>query len=180
MKILNTFAATIYILFLATLANAKKGDALFRGCSAWVGKFTFTCSEEFVTAKGKRVSSCNCWSPEFLTTYVDCIKRAKNGYAKRAIASMVTACTSEDIRPGFSGSQLLEIAQNETVNFVEANIFKDNLLSIQKQKIPMLQPIKFTQAQIDQAYKSFAIGFSNKDMAEIYGYDFQIFIYFIS
>lgn len=134
MKLITVFTNCIFSFFALTSVSAKSGDALFRGCSVWVSKFTFNCPKEFDTEKGKRVSSCNCQNPEFLATYVDCINRAQNGDAKRAIESMVSACSSEDIRPGFNRSQLLDIAQNQTQYFVDVNTFKDDLTNIQKKK----------------------------------------------
>lgn len=154
--------ALIFFLSGITFATSA-GDALFRGCGAFLAKYTFECPEKWAKQKSSgRISSCNCWSPEFLATYIDCVKRAEGGNFPRAMESMISTCNTAKIRPNFTEADAMVIYENATNYFVDAKTIKDK-----KQK--MYNPIKFTQAQVNQAQRSFASGFYVKYSAQLYG-----------
>ncbi|VVT55748.1 uncharacterized protein SAPINGB_P004718 [Magnusiomyces paraingens] len=148
--------------WLCVVAATNSGDALFRGCAAWVGKYTFECPSKYAKIKGKRVSGCNCWSPEYLATYVDCATRAKGANTQRALDSLLGACGTKTIRPTLTLDEINQIYDNATDYFVDVKTVKNKTET-------SYSPIRFTQAQVDQAQRSFASGFYAKYTGQLYG-----------
>lgn len=155
---------SLFLLWASIVAATSSGDALFRGCAAWVGKYKFECADagKYAKVKGRRVSGCNCWSPEFLATFVDCAKRANGGNKKTALGSLISDCRGTKARPEFVLDDALAAWENATDFFVPAS-------SIKNKTMPSYSPIKFSQAQVDQALRSFASGFYAKYSAQLYG-----------
>lgn len=162
MKITTLSLLSLWIA--ATAATSASGDALYRGCTAWVGKYKFQCAAAGKAAKikGKQVSGCHCWSPEYLATYVDCVERADGGNKPSALVNMVADCHGSKARPDLTVADAMAAWDNATDFFVPVS-------SVKNKTMTSYSPIKFTQAQVNQALRSFAAGFYAKYSGRLYG-----------
>lgn len=149
-------------LWLSVATATNSGDALFRAATSYIGKYTFECDKAYAKIKGKRVSGCQCWSPEYVATFYDFVTRTQNGNVERAFKSFYSACNTDTIKRGIDRKELERIYENATDYFISP---KD----VKNKTAVGYNPIKFTTSEINLAHRSWSSSFYQKHQGQLYG-----------
>lgn len=154
-------------------------SSTFQGCKLWTNKFRWECAEEYRRlgtgfnnhSSGKEISqvisSCNCHSPEFITTLINCVKRVSEDIEDYEEALKVLPKRCKEKRPELTTDLVEEIYNNGSHYFVDSTSFQ-NLTAAMGQV--NYSPIRFTDAQVNFARKSYSAGYYVTYTGLLYGY----------
>lgn len=151
-----------FLFWTSTVLADAGDDTLFLACLNLVGPYNYACDGRDILSDENTASPCDCYSPAFLATYVDCVNNVQKGNQKRALESLIINCADSNTRNDLTSEYLKEIYLNETNNFINFTTY-DN-------QTETFNPLRFSIDDINLYYRSYSSDAYSLYSSQLYGY----------